>query len=735
MATGEHLERLVLMENLDRGMSETRPPTSMSRASRGPIWTLLQNLRPQDGELRRESALDSITTNPTINGIVTAPGGAWDSTNNNIQTVQLIRTYLEGEYILCLTTQEIFWYIASTDTWVSLNPIYDEASEDTAADAQVEHTGDGVTFTEVTTSNLLFQTRLITPGMYVVLDPAGLDNGPVTRNINVVNSEKQFTVSGADTGITVSTPIDFSITRTFRSDWFYPMFGGVFNGNLYVTGRCASAGTAKTSGGAPAVIKVTDVFRSTVTGQDAIYLFGAGTLHATTTAQSGGDNSQYHQESTLQEILGLEFLGDGRIVIPTWEDDASGAILNRVRYSDHTDNKEWDPAATSSTAGFSDRTEFPNRLTAVGRLGNSLAFHFPDGIVWGHPTGEQSPPLNYQPVIGVQQGCVITKSLKQTPIGQIFVGTDHSVLLFDGSKVVDISEDIRLSIANEWGYTPFMHSSVDYHRKEYALHILDVPPVESWRSWKGLQNWLVGGAGSMTDGRTVSFLFNWKTQEWRRNVLDGAVTAVSDICRNNPGTSWETRLDGQALVGSPCISGTTWLNGSTSVGIGEESIDLLYRLREQVTTFTDIDPSGTTSSFANNGFGALGCAAVSDDHDAGYPEVYKYWRVVVVWFGKYMLTGALTQSIKVSLSTDEGNTWTQEAVAVNASATTTPAEVIVPFWFDTIVSQKIRVRIHMPDAPYFLSSIRKYAIFGQIGGQIDANFDAGGVLAGDPEAA
>ena len=735
MAGGETLER-IFVDNLARGMSEQIPPTAMAKDAQGPLWRLLKNLRPHDGELFREAAMDSIRTKlgDSLVGH-TPPTGALDSTDNNVQSPMIVKTYLEGEYILVVTTQQIWWYIASTDNWVSLNPEYDESSEDTAADEQIDAAAGGLVFDNAA-AGLLFRTRNICPGMYVILDPAGDDAGPVTRVIDAVGSETQFTVAGADTGFGAGDLIDFKIVRTFRNDYHFPMFADVFNGNLYVTGKVAPSGYAATSAPAPGVVKVTDVYRSTVTGQDAVFLMGAGTLHAETEVNTGGDNPKFYQATNLTEILGMEFLGDSRMVLATWEDDAAGANLNRVRYSDHSDNEEWDPAATSSTAGWSDRTEFSNRMTAIGRFGNSLTFHFPEGIVWGHPTGEQSPPLSYQPAVGVHQGCVLTRSLQSLPVGQVFVGTDHQIQLFDGSKVTEIGFDIREQIAENWGYTPFIHSGIDWYRNEYSLYVLDVNPtnIQPGRGWGGFRTWKIGRAKVKTvvaeDATTIQLVWNWQNRQWRERMWDGAVTAVSNICRNNPGTTWTNRLDGQALIGVPSITGLNWLDGESAVGAAQLATDVIYRLRQEPTSYTDIDPNGTTASFLNNGFDTQGCVAISDDLDAQIPGVYKYWRYVQLWLGRYLLTSGLTQTIVVSLSADEGASWTDETV-VGAGGTNTPSEFIVPFFFDTICAQKIRVKIAIAAAPHLLCSIRKMAVWYQIAGQVDGNYDTPGSLSGD----
>ena len=735
MAGGDTLER-ILLPNLARGMSENLPPTRKSSNDQGPLWRLLKNLRPHDGELFREAALDSVTS-PLGDEITgnTPPAGALDSTANNIQTPMIIKTYLEGEYILVVTTQQIWWFIASSGTWVSLNPEYDEDSEDTAAPEQIDAAAGGVVFDNAA-AGLLFRTRNICPGMYVILDPAGADAGPVTRVIHAVGSETQFTVAGADTGMTPGQVIDFKIVRTFRNDYFYPMFAEVFNGNLYVSGRVAPSTFTETAASTPGVIKVDNVFRTTVTGQDARYLMGAEPLHATTTVNTGGDNSTYFQISTLTEILGMEFLGDGRTVLATWEDDALGSVLNRVRFSDHTDDEEWDPAAASSTAGFSDRTEVPGRMTAIGRFGNSLTFHFPGGIVWGHPTGEQSPPLSYQPAVGVFQGTVVTNSLKHTPKGQVFLGKDHQILLFDGSKVNEVGYDVREMISEDWGFSPFMHSSIDWYRSEYSLYVLDVDisNLFTWRTWTPFRDWKIGKGKVTTniaeDDSTFQLIWNWRTGMWRIRLFDGAVTAVSDICRNDPGATWQNRLSGQALVGSPSVSGLDWLDGQANVGAGQKATDMLYRLREQITTFTDIDPDGTTASFANNGFDVDGCVGITDDLDANIPGVYKDWRIVQLFLGRYLLTSGLTQSFEVGLSSDEGETWTTETVSVDGT-TTTPSEFVVPFYFNTITSNKVRVRVKVAASPYMLCTIRKIAVWYQVAGELGANFDAPGILAGD----
>jgi hypothetical protein len=687
----------------------------MFESQQGPFWRVFDNVREHQGEIRRCAAVANITNVPTVdfnNALrnTTWPRGSKGGDQSNAQIPMVIKTYLEGEYVLCVTTNEIWWYVAATDTWKNLTPIlfYDSGlgygSETTGS--TIEQNFAAAQFKTTGANDNNFQTRKIAEGMILEFDPGGVNED--TFIIENVFSENVLWV---DHTPAVATAEDWRIRRTFACDWVYPIFADVFNGDLYVAGRVSGGGSpAAGAGDGPAIIKVTDVFRSGVDAFDSRYLMSRFPLHQTT----GGDGTEYqyfHQLSDLREILGLDFLGDSRAVILTWEaGGAGGKILNRVRYSDHSNNEEWDPAASTSTAGYSDRTEIPGRVTALGRFGNSLTVHFPGGIVWGHPTGEQSPPLNFQPAIGCYQGCVLTRTLRQTPIGEVFLGTDHQILLFDGSKVGDVGEDMRKQIAEDWGYSQYVHAGVDWHRSEYSL-------------------FLVGSDADHAsfNRKTLELIFNWRNGQWKRRWYDGGLHAVSEIQRNNPGGLWTTRLDGEALVGTPSLTAWNW-SGEGEFRGGESATRMLYCLKEKLTTFESLN----NTDMANSGFDDNGCNMRTDVIDGGadLAGFYKSWRYISFWLGRHILTDGLSQTIKVAVSSDQGDTWRQERTKTITGTADTPAEFVVHFYFDPFTSETIVVRIKIDEAPYLLTSLRQFAIWYQLMGQVEANFDAVGVLSG-----
>jgi hypothetical protein len=687
----------------------------MFESQQGPFWRVFDNVREHEGEIRRCSVVSNIDNVPSIDFNQSASGGAWprgakNSTQSNSQIPTVIKTYLEGEYVLCVTTHEIWWYIASTDTWANLTPIlyYDTTlgyGSDTTS-KQIERTGGSNVKTVAPGTGNNFLNRKIAAGMILEIDPGGANEE--TRIIKEVFSAENLSLDALPQS---AGPWDWRIRRTFACNWVYPIFADVFNGDLYVAGRVSGGGSAASDeADGPAIIKVSDVFRDDVDYFDSRYLISRFALHTT----GGGDGTEYqyfHQLTELREILGMDFLGDSRIVTLTWEVQSGTKVLNRVRYSDHSNNEEWDPAASTSTAGYSDRTEIPGRVTALGRFGNSLTVHFPRGIVWAHPTGEQSPPLAFQPAVGCYQGTVLTRTLKQTPAGEIFLGTDHQILLFDGSKVREIGNDVRRQIAEDWGYSQYVHTGLDWHREQYSLFLV----------------------GSDVDHasfnqETLELVFNWRSGQWKRRWYDGGLHAVSDLQRNIPGSTWTTRLDGEALVGTPSLTTWNWIGPRGAFRGGEAQTRMLYCLKERATSFDSL----SNTDMANNGFDINGCNLRTDVIDGGaeLAGFYKNWRYVTLWLGRFLLDTGLSQTVNVAVSSDQGKTWRQEVEKLMVGTSLTPQELVVHFYFDPFKSETIVVRIKVDEAPYMLTSLRQFAVWYQLGGQVESNYDAVGRLSG-----
>jgi hypothetical protein len=398
----------------------------------------MQNVRFHDGEIKRSSlVVQGISTVPTIS--LNTENDVGNSKYGNGQTPMVIRTFQSGEYLLVVTNREIHWWNNSLAAWVNLTPLYNTGTV-TVTDTDATVTGSGTAWS----------TREI--GASMIFEDAGgavIENGPYS--IASITSDTELELATAYSGTTGGGKA-YQIRRTFNSPSIsYPIFADVWNGDLFVAGPVGGG-----AGAIPTIIKIKDVYDSGVAASDAIYAMSAEDLDGTMTA---GDNLL----GELLEILGMQFLADGRVIVAAWSNESGVDIKNRVYYSANYDvggvdmHKVW----TASPGGFNDITDLPGRLTGLGKWGRSVTVHFPEGIVLGHLTGQDDPPLQYMPAALVSSGCEAPRTLRRTPIGELYLGSDHNVFHFDGNRAIPIGEDIKDTIAEDWGYDTAAHSSLD----------------------------------------------------------------------------------------------------------------------------------------------------------------------------------------------------------------------------------------------------------------------------------
>ena len=321
---------------------------------------------------------------------------------------------------------------------------------------------------------------------------------------------------------------------------------------------------------------------------------------------------------------------------------------------------------------------------ALGKFGKSITVHFPNGIIFGHPTGQDDPPLAWQQVPLVFQGCTATRTLRSTPRGEMFIGKDHQVLLFDGASVTPIGDDIKQVIAEDWGYDSAAHAALDFHRKEYSLFFPDLPAA----------------------GQTEELVFNWETQQWTRLRHTHQLGAVSDVLRSLTTPSWTGRGDGVAIIG--------YASWDSDLG---QTMMLYAKVEDGIRPPVD-------DTFVPNCGVEDGIELVTGDLDAGLPGYNKVWRKVTLWVGNGILSDAIPSSpedYKVALSVDRGDTWAQEVtVGITRDAATTDTERILHFWFTPLMGETVRIRIRVTDGPEFHGELNRMTIDYQLAGDVES---------------
>jgi hypothetical protein len=376
----------------------------------------------ENGIFRKRGGVtaDALTIPVTNNGAFADLWNGQSPADMSITYMDFISATLEGPVAVVLTTSECYVITLAPTTVVNVTPRYSLGTVSiTTGTAALAGTG---TF---------WVDEGIKAGQLVNLPNGSAD----WYSISVVNSNTSITLkSNLSTGTLVAQP--YTIRRTGRNSSAplagaaSNLFARIFNGDLYYT---FVEGTSNFC-----VVRVLDVLNAASSTPTIIGCNVYDNL-------SGCDVWSAAGGEVVSEFKGLELLSDGRVVLATTESIATGNAMARIRYSSHLDQMVWN----EPPGGTNDVVLLPGKMNAMKEFGGYLACHFDRGIVVAIPNGQDDPPLNYQRVQTTTIGCESARPLANTPIGQIYLGTDGNVWTFDGSGQTQLSDATR----NTWSAT------------------------------------------------------------------------------------------------------------------------------------------------------------------------------------------------------------------------------------------------------------------------------------------
>lgn len=459
-----------MIERLDfpflaRGAYGLAPPGSLQAAGDGPLWRYLHNLRPVDGELRRREAVIASEDSSALHS------PPW--LDDEDQYVKLIVELAPGSQQLStarrhlvVTSREMF--IKNASTWYNVTPVY-EVGTVSITSGTASLTGSGT----------LWRTRRIAATQQVELPR---DSGD-WYEIDSVNGDTSITLATNYTGTTLSGD-NYSIRRTFlvpSTNPGYPTFAEVLNGDIYVAGMVSTGEgfTAAATAADGGVIKIAGGASRSATSfdpaNDVSFIFSARSE-----VETGVDYLDYN----VLLVPGFTALADGRLVMAVhWIDLSTGESgQNRVLFSSHTpDVSFW----SVSPGGFYDIVDFQGNITTMVRGTRYLSLHFNDGIEVGQITGQDDDPIAWNPsrssVGAIGPRCVARIPRYRTLGGEIFVGADLRLYVFDGSNSVPVDLGFEAHLRDDPWSTFVAATNVgeieqygwvrfNPHRGEFSLH-------------------------------------------------------------------------------------------------------------------------------------------------------------------------------------------------------------------------------------------------------------------------
>lgn len=403
---------------LARGMNREAPIGTLNpNAAEGPLWREMNNLVPHEGALRRREA------------VVEATGGLptfLDDTEQSVIGLFEVSPYYGGTARwLLVTSREI--YLGDFGAWTNLTPRY-ETGTVTINNGSTTLTGLGTEWQV----RRIAGTSGVPEQSHAVELP--LDSGDWYAIDTVTN----------DTSITLATPYtgsnlagdDYSIRRSFIGGTNFPVYAASLNGDLYIAGFVSSGVpfgvSVRADGGVLKILGGATLAKTSFDAASDVSFLTSGT----DPVESGLDNLGY-----AIEVAGLAVLSDGRLILPTfWFDTSTDESGSRVHYSSLTNLAVW----TASPGGFTDVTDFSGTVTAMTGGGASISLHFADGIAVGDLTGAQDPPLRFRASrakVGAAGPKVVVSipGGKAIPPGDLFIGADASIYLFNGGDALPVT--------------------------------------------------------------------------------------------------------------------------------------------------------------------------------------------------------------------------------------------------------------------------------------------------------
>lgn len=620
------------IHDLTPGMDPLAPPRSL-QPGQGPLWRSLQNLRGHDGVLKRAEAL-----------VPVAPSGAPGppilfNGSGNEQVPVIVRQFdvngSDSARTLLVTTREAWLWTGVA--WESITPVY--------TDGTVNLTNGSVTVTAAS-GTPAWLDRGIVAGQLLQLP-----NGSWYKLTAVTNTS--LTLHTGYTGST-ATNQPYTIRRTFvgpvvtdsLASGVAFLFAQIYNGDLYIAAPYGFLDYAVFR--VPEIDLVTKV--TWPAGSITYLLAGAKQVAA------GVDFLGYQLI-----VYGMHLLEDGRITLGVhwWNQGLNVGGQNRILYSSHLNPAVW----TAIPGGFTDLIQRSGELTALHPQPRGISVHFSDGVVVGSMTGQDSPPLDFQGTRAMV-GALNPRTLRTTPLGDLFVGYDRHLRVFDGasSRVLRTGLDREL-LNHSYSQLAFAaHAELDLYRNEYRLFLPEDSDLEP------------STETSRAKQQTTVVSLDLETLFVRRSqyaALLGACT--SSVLEGFPGATLATaqRALTTTFVGIP-----TFANGSVT--------NTLYRLAETLEV-ADNHPQTATGSRG-------GIYAESDDYDFGLTAIDKTISHVTLWYRSKETTG--TAQVELGLSRDSGLTFVTVTKTLSFFST---MELFAHFHFEPVAAEAWRVRIRFPD--------------------------------------
>lgn len=605
-----------------RGWDPSAPLRTMNANQiSGPFYRDGQGMRIHYGRLTRTAAVRRFPGSNPLSGEIDKNGLPGElAVGLNGQTPMVIINHDRGNRVVVVTSREIFiWTPESAYGWTNLTPIYNTGTV-SATNGSAAVVGTGTLWKDVyiSASQMI---QIPTPGGNWYMIDSVTDNTHLTLASNFTGT------TGGGKAYTIRRT--FCPNRSLHVE--FPIFAEIFNGDLFVAGTTLGGldyNWADPVTGAydpiTAVIKVPEIFDRGVTNATSTYIFSRRHLLTPTTPEASGSNVS---------IKGMAILDDGRVVIAC--DDLTGGpnfapLYSRLRFSSHLDHTKW----ISSPGGYLDIVSTPDGMNAMGRWGRSLTCHFTNSLLLANMTGQDSQPLWIQPQPAAEVGAIGARAIKMTSIGEVYLGSDFNLRVFDGtrSRVVgsparEILADIPMQFIQRARYvspSPPAFMTIDAFHQDADLWVPDQldPDTASGR-------------------RTLRYTFHYGPDGEFFGVpteYPGHISAVGDVLRQDfeiP-NGW-TPATGRQVVGYPTYD--------PDVAGAQTALDPLFALTEDSTTdqFPDYTGDNTRPKFG----------VWTEDLDFGLPGIDKTLHRLWIW-GYGLAT--VTESIEVEVTNDGGVT-------------------------------------------------------------------------------
>jgi len=623
---GGSIQQFPIMD-LTGGMDPLARPGSLGPGAHA-LWTDMNNLRGHDGVLKRAEPLVAIgggSGSPTI--VLNTDSTAYA----NVQTPLLIRLFETNggaARMLVITNREAFIWTGAS--WVNITPVYNVGT------------------VNVTNGSLTVSAASGTPDWL----NRGIGGGQLVQlpdgNWYYIDtcSSTTLTLKAAYTGPTASNQA-YTIRRTFSGNGANGnglAFAQIFNGDLYIA--------MGFSGQDSAVYMVPDVVLPTKlswTSSEITFLVSGRFQFS-----AGLDFLGYYIF-----IRGMHILEDGRIVLGLhwWNPSTNANGQNRVLYSSHLNQAVW----LTSPGGFTDLIQRSGELTALVRIPRGVAVHFSDGVVLGTMNGQDDPPLDFQGT-RANVGTISPKTIATTPLGDIFIGSDRRLKIFDGNQCQNLSTGADYEIFQR-GYDVLKTSTFiqpDLYRGELRIFFPEDPAFLPHIEASGLY-------------QTKVVSVNLETLATRKSQYRVLVTAATEnvIPANLGPYANQQRYYTASYVGIPSL-----VNGVVT--------SLVYRLSETQDP-ADLHPEHPSGSRG-------GIYADTDDLDFGSPMLDKCISHVTLWYRAKEWAGS--EAVEVQISADSGLSWTSVSQTLSFAG---KIERFAHFFFEPNCAKQWRVRLNLPD--------------------------------------